>query len=279
MKHLVHACFLYLLLLGSSSFAQTTDQKAQSAYLTANDAYEKGNYMEAANYLKQARDLLGKTNTKIQYLLVKALMDAMDYLAADAELKTYFEVTPETLRDDRYNEMVKNVVFVEQKRKQQEDEKERIFREQEQNRLQQTKQAELTRLRTIYDSKLRISDLKLKIPQNQRRVSGKTVKGVVMTFVTVGFAYYFLSSGTSKDNNLSKNDGTLDAVVGSIGTSLFLLCTISSFHNAKRLRRETRELRQELDGLEGSDNQKQISFTPFYTPHLQTAGLAFRMRF
>ncbi|MFD2573553.1 tetratricopeptide repeat protein [Spirosoma soli] len=271
MKSFVHLCFLCMLLSGSS-FAQTTDEKAQSAYLTATDAYEKGNYMEAVNYLKQARDLLGKTNTKIQYLLVKTLMDAKDYSAADAELKSYFEVTPEKARDARYEEMVKSVVFVEKMKK---DEQER-----EAMRVKKKSEDSVAILqRERLTSFERMRKLRVDISENQRRASGKTVKGVISLLIGAGMTAAGLSMVATADESGDESQIAPSMITFGVGFTIFITPILSSFPKAKKLRRTNKFLKQELDRLESQGIKKQITFTPFYTPRQQAAGLVLRMQF
>ncbi|QDK81575.1 tetratricopeptide repeat protein [Spirosoma sp. KCTC 42546] len=271
MKSLLHVCFLCLLLWSKPVWAQTTDEKAQSAYLTANDAYEKGNYTEALSYLKQARDLLGKTNSKIQYLLVKVLLNAKEYPAADAELKTYFAVTPEIARDARYDEMVKNVVFVERMRK-----------ESQEREAVQTKKRSDDSLAALQQQRLasfeRMRNLRVIIPENQRRITGKKAKGWLTMLASIGLFGGFIAQEISNKDSNKDSDASLPVIAG-VGTGVLIMCSISSFSNAKNLRRTNKFYRQELERLETNSTKKQITLSPYYTPYQQTAGLAVRMRF
>jgi formylglycine-generating enzyme required for sulfatase activity len=109
--------FLTLLLLSSVTLiqAQSKDILAKSAMLNADEAYGNKNYQECLSYLNDAVVNLGKTNSRIQHLKVKALMALGNsdqynkalWLQADTALNKFFQVTPENGYDqEKYDEML-----------------------------------------------------------------------------------------------------------------------------------------------------------------------------
>jgi hypothetical protein len=97
--------FLILLFLGSaiSGLTQTTaaSLRAQGRYYSAKEAFEKGQFDEAARMLRESREMLGgKTNVRLQYLLVRSLYNGKRYQAAQTEMNTYLEI--EVDKKDRY---------------------------------------------------------------------------------------------------------------------------------------------------------------------------------
>jgi len=109
--------FATLLLLSSITFvqSQSKDILAKSAMLNADESFGKGEYKECLDYLLDAATNLGKTNSRIQYLKVKALMALGNsdqynktlWLQADTALNKFFQVTPENGYDqEKYDEML-----------------------------------------------------------------------------------------------------------------------------------------------------------------------------
>ena len=109
--------FTTILLLCSSMVihAQSKDILAKSAMLNADEAYGNKNYEECLAFLNDAALNLGKTNSRIQYLKVKALMALGNsdknnktlWLQADTALNKFFQVTPENGYDqEKYDEML-----------------------------------------------------------------------------------------------------------------------------------------------------------------------------
>jgi tetratricopeptide (TPR) repeat protein len=95
--------------------AQSPEILAKSAVMNAEEAYGNGQYSDCLSYLKDAETNLGKTNSRIQYLKVKSLMamgSADQYnkniwSQTDAELKVFFDVTPEnSYVPEKYDEML-----------------------------------------------------------------------------------------------------------------------------------------------------------------------------
>jgi tetratricopeptide (TPR) repeat protein len=95
--------------------AQSKDILAKAAMLNADDAYNKGQYVDCLSFLMDAETNLGATNSRIQYLMVKSWMavaaeyqDNKGYLSkAEDELEIFFEVTPENgYIPEKYEEML-----------------------------------------------------------------------------------------------------------------------------------------------------------------------------
>lgn len=103
-------CVLLATLLGVytiSVWAIPKDLIAESEYTLAENKFNARNYNAALEHLTNARALLGKTNSNIQYLLVKSHWELGQYHPAKKELEGYFEVTPQNAADpDRFKEMV-----------------------------------------------------------------------------------------------------------------------------------------------------------------------------
>lgn len=70
--------------------AQNTDQeKARTAFLEAEKQYQSGNYADCLTTLQTVKQLLGRTNARVQYLMVKALVGQQDWAKAQPELDRY----------------------------------------------------------------------------------------------------------------------------------------------------------------------------------------------
>ena len=109
--------FTAILLLCSITFvqAQSKDILAKSAMLNADEAYSNGNYSKCLTYLNDVVTNLGKTNSRVQYLKVKAIMglgssdqfNKVIWLKADTAIKQFFEVTTEnSYAPEKYDEML-----------------------------------------------------------------------------------------------------------------------------------------------------------------------------
>lgn len=94
----------FFLLISFQIFSQSNDDKARLAYMNADEAFNKGDYKECVSKLNTAIGLLGKTNVKIQYLLIKSYFQLKDYGQAKAEMKKYFDLNPP--KDEGYNEIL-----------------------------------------------------------------------------------------------------------------------------------------------------------------------------
>ena len=80
---------------------------AKSEYLMAEKLFNQGDYSGAINHAQKAKGLLGKSNSRIEYLLTNAYHGRGDYGKAMASLEEFFNVTPESLSDtEEYSKMV-----------------------------------------------------------------------------------------------------------------------------------------------------------------------------
>lgn len=87
---------LFLILCFSSGItAQTNDTQARQKYMQAKEAYSQGKYNYAASYLVDAKLLLGKTNVKIQPLLVKCFVQLGNWSVAKLAVKEYYTLNPD----------------------------------------------------------------------------------------------------------------------------------------------------------------------------------------
>jgi len=81
--------------------------KAKSEFMLADKLFNQGNYAGAIEHAEKAKTLLGKSNSRIEYVLTKAYNDQGMYDKALAALEVFFNVTPESMSgSDEYNEMV-----------------------------------------------------------------------------------------------------------------------------------------------------------------------------
>ncbi|MCK5825652.1 MAG: SUMF1/EgtB/PvdO family nonheme iron enzyme [Desulfuromusa sp.] len=81
--------------------------KAKSEYLLAEKLLNQGNHSGAIEHALKSKTLLGKSNSRIEYLLTKAYNAQGKYAKALAALEEFFAVTPESSSgSDEYNEMV-----------------------------------------------------------------------------------------------------------------------------------------------------------------------------
>ena len=89
MKRLI----LLALVLPLSMFAQASGFRAQGRYYSAKEAFEKGRYDEAAQMLRESRQYLGgKSNNRLQYLLVSSLYNAGRFKLAQDEMALFFKL-------------------------------------------------------------------------------------------------------------------------------------------------------------------------------------------
>lgn len=241
--------------------AQTNDIKAQSAYLQAYEAFGKSNFNEAVNSLQNARELLGKTNSKIQYLLVKSLIEAKDHVKADVELKKYFEVTPESARDERYEEMVKSVVLVE-----------RVRMEHDKRVAEQKAAVEANNKR---QEQLLVNEINLvesQIKQNRKKIAGKLTKGILALGGAAGG--YLLIAKNAKEYATDEEDTR--AAIGAVGGTFMFIGSLLSFSNAGGLGKENRRLKDQLNQLRSINK---VTVLPSYNPALGSVGLYARLKF
>lgn len=93
MQLFVRLLLLSLLLpLGLS--AQSAGFRAQGRYYSAKEAFESNRFADAAQLLRESRDFLGgKSNIRLQYLLVRSLHSAGKYQEAQKEMAVFFNIS------------------------------------------------------------------------------------------------------------------------------------------------------------------------------------------
>lgn len=132
MKH-VTLFFLLPILLIARAHSQDNQTLAKSAYLNAESSYNKGEFSEAYDYTEEAIELLGATNSRLEYLRVKLFLAVKNWGGADQELKKFFEVTPpDSYPEEKYNEMVEAIAFVKKKAELEELEYQKLNKRREQ---------------------------------------------------------------------------------------------------------------------------------------------------
>ena len=116
MRNIIVLILLMPAFIAGNVYAVPKSVKARSEYILAEKLYNEGNYEETIKHLHNAKKLLGKTNSKIQYMLVKACFKAKYYLTAQREIETYFEITEESgTSHNKYNEMIVLISEIESK--------------------------------------------------------------------------------------------------------------------------------------------------------------------
>jgi tetratricopeptide (TPR) repeat protein len=107
---------LFTLLLGvNSAEAIPASVKAKSEYLLADRLFNDGDFTGAIKHAEKSLAILGKTNSRIQYLLTKAYVATDQPDLAFAAIESFFEVTPESMSgSDQYNEMVEQYSIIEE---------------------------------------------------------------------------------------------------------------------------------------------------------------------
>lgn len=95
MRHFSFLTLTIVILMGwmSDVHASASGLRAQGRYYTAKEAYEQRRYDDAARLLKESRDMLGgKSNRRLQYLLVMSLYNAKRFRDAQTEMNFYLEL-------------------------------------------------------------------------------------------------------------------------------------------------------------------------------------------
>ena len=107
---------LFTLAVGiHSAEAVPASVKAKSEYLLADKQFNDGNFAGAIEHAEKSLAILGKTNSRIQYLLTKAYVATDQPDLAFAAIETFFEITPESMSgSDQYNEMVEQYSVIEE---------------------------------------------------------------------------------------------------------------------------------------------------------------------
>ena len=103
-------CFTLLLSftpITRSAHAAPKSVIAKSEYLMAEKLFNQGDHSDAIKHALKAKKLLGKSNSRIEYLLTSAYNAQGEYGKAMASLEDFFNVTPESSSGtEEYNEMV-----------------------------------------------------------------------------------------------------------------------------------------------------------------------------
>jgi len=81
--------------LSASGQKLEDNEQAAANYKTAEMYYSQNNFTDAEFYLRSAIDYIGKTNLKIQALLVKCLIKQNKEAKVKQELNTYFSLNPD----------------------------------------------------------------------------------------------------------------------------------------------------------------------------------------
>ena len=98
-----------------SAHAVPKSVKAKSEFMLADKLFNEKNYSGAIEHAEKAKSLLGKSNSRIEYVLTKAYNAQGKYDKALAALEAFFNVTPESRASStEYNEMVALYAQVEQ---------------------------------------------------------------------------------------------------------------------------------------------------------------------
>ena len=95
---------LLYILITASCIAQSNSDKARANFISAQEAFNNGDFQLSINNLNNAITLLGSTNVRIQYLLVKSYYGLQDYQKAKEAIQKYFGLKPP--EDAGYNEML-----------------------------------------------------------------------------------------------------------------------------------------------------------------------------
>ena len=137
---IIYLLFCFTLLLSFIPGIETAHAvpkmvKAKSEYLLAEKLLNQGDYSGAIEHAQKSKSLLGKSNSRIEYLLTKAYNAQGQYGKALAALEEFFTVTPESSSSSNaYNEMVALYTEVEILWQQQNEQLEAVQREQEKRR-------------------------------------------------------------------------------------------------------------------------------------------------
>ena len=89
----VTSVLFMIAMLSGTALAQSTNYRAQARYYSAKEAYDRAQYSTAAGLLLQSRQLLsGKSNERLQFLLVVSLYRAGQYTDAQKETARFFDI-------------------------------------------------------------------------------------------------------------------------------------------------------------------------------------------
>lgn len=105
----------------TSAFAVPKAVKAKSEYMLAERMYNEGKFKDCIKHAVIAKDTLGKSNSRIEYILTKAYFKNNQLDKAMTSVDLFFEITPESASGTKqYNEMVEVYSKIEFEKAQQE---------------------------------------------------------------------------------------------------------------------------------------------------------------
>lgn len=88
--------------------AQSSAFRAQGRYYSAKEAYESGRFADAARMCRESRDYLaGRSNLRLQYLMVSALYRSGQFKEAQKEMELFFEIDGHDKDDAAWKEREK----------------------------------------------------------------------------------------------------------------------------------------------------------------------------
>lgn len=122
--------------------AVPADVEAKSEYILADKLFNEKNYVGAIEHANNAKTLLGQTNSKIEYLLVKAYHAQESYEKAFAAIEKFFSISTDS-GNDQYNEMV--VLYAEIKMKQEQAERKQKKKQEQAERKKKEEQEQAER--------------------------------------------------------------------------------------------------------------------------------------
>lgn len=78
------------------AIAQVNEQEAFKAFKQARAAYNNGDYETSSRLLSKTKELLGRTNIRIQPMLIKSLVKTRNWSQAQTEVENYYALNPST---------------------------------------------------------------------------------------------------------------------------------------------------------------------------------------
>ncbi len=104
------ACFLVV-----TTYAQSSNFKAQGYYYKAKDYYQSGQYSSAVEYAKKSRESLGGSNEVLQYLFIMSYVRQNNWVKAETEMQLYFDLLDNKAEDVSYSKTVDDLTADETK--------------------------------------------------------------------------------------------------------------------------------------------------------------------
>jgi tetratricopeptide (TPR) repeat protein len=100
-------CISISLTFQTSAFAVPKAVKAKSEYMLAEQFYNEGKFQDCIKHALIAKDTLGKSNSRIEYILTSAYYKNNQFDKAMTSVNLFFELTPESASGTKqYNEIV-----------------------------------------------------------------------------------------------------------------------------------------------------------------------------